>query len=190
MEILVEDRCRRIEEWRAVSPRKHLCPVQSKIERNKWTKSSISEPTTSGRLATRSLVPISRIITSGFRVETAPRSYRRSVLTVRPPTPCKWIEALPRRWKCSAARASKFHLGSELSRRTNEWPKIRTVGGELVIEKTTNKLLYSNQWSVNWTTHTRKQTLRNKPDRNQNKEPNRTLSKARDLQEKRPLQES
>ena len=38
---------------------------------------------------------------------------------------------------------------------------------------------------MNWTRHTRKQILRNKPDRNQNKKRNRTYIEARDLEDQK-----
>ena len=135
-----------------VSPCKHQCLIQSKI-------GAAIEPNhrsqTSGQLATRSLVSISRIMTSGFRAETTPRSSRRSFFTVRPPTLCKWITVSPKRLKCSAARASKLDLSSELSLRTNEWPKIRTVGGELAIATNKTKERNSNQRKLWIRPHTR-----------------------------------
>ena len=49
-------------------------------------------------------------------------------------------------------------LRSELSLQTNEWPKIRTVGGELAIKKNkTQKKKFESKKAVNLTTHTCKQ---------------------------------
>ena len=52
-------------------------------------------------------------------------------------------------------------LRSELSLQTNEWPKIRTVGGELAIEKTKPKERKKKKKAVNSTMHTCKQNVRN-----------------------------
>ena len=49
----------------------------------------------------------------------------------------------------------------ELNLQTNEWPKIRTVGGELAIEKTKPKERKKKKKAVNSTMHTCKQNVRN-----------------------------
>jgi len=86
MEILVEDRCRRIEEWGS-NTRYHLANTFA-LYRVRLLQ-QLNQIIDLGWLETRSSVAISRLITSGFKVETAARSYWQSVLTVRPPTPCK-----------------------------------------------------------------------------------------------------
>ena len=91
-------------------------------------KFSISEPTISGLVTTRSLVPISRIKTSRAIRATTWRSDDRSFATVHPPTPWKKTDTVPQRLNLPSARGSKLDLKSRLRRLTNEWPKIRTDG--------------------------------------------------------------
>ena len=62
---------------------------------NKHTRSSMSEPTTSGGVRDKSFVPISSMRMSGAILEITPRSYLLNFGTVRPPTPCMWISAVP-----------------------------------------------------------------------------------------------
>ena len=55
------------------------------------------------------------------------RSFACSVCTVRPPTPCKRTEAVPKRLKSQDARESKPWCKSRLSLFTKEWPRMSAV---------------------------------------------------------------
>ena len=55
------------------------------------------------------------------------RSNDQSFATVRPPTPCKYTEAVPCNLKFLSARWSTWDSKSCCILFTNEWPKIRTV---------------------------------------------------------------
>ena len=96
----------------------------------KQTYKNLQYPTTSGLLWERSLVPISRITVSGAVRQMTERSRSRSELTVRPPIPNKWIFALPLRPRFSSTRGSKYTERWFLSKRTKEWPNMRTFGAK------------------------------------------------------------
>ncbi len=65
---------------------------------------------------------------SGDKFATTPKSYVSNFLTVRPPTPCMSTSTIPSSPKFKLARSSKRARRSLFSRRTNEWPRMRTFG--------------------------------------------------------------
>ena len=74
---------------------------------NERTSSSMSELTTSGEVRTKSFFTISRMTISGDILVITPISIFLNFGTVRPPTPCINISAVPCRSKFLAARSSK-----------------------------------------------------------------------------------